>query len=114
MIRSNNFIDLRKPTTSSGGSGVTQQTINIIEQNTGTQYNVKVLYTEIEWVNGVPDRITKYTDSTKTTMVYDIHLQWLDGVPSQILINNLDDGIMTTVDLVWSNGVPISINKTED
>jgi hypothetical protein len=113
MIKSTNFIDIRKPTVSSGGGSVTQQTINIIEQNTGTQYNVKVMYTEIDWLNGVPVEVNKYDNSSKTNHIYNITLSWLDGVPTQIVINNLDDGIMTNVDLVWSNGVPISINKTE-
>jgi hypothetical protein len=46
------------------------------------------MHTEIELMDGVPDRIKTYTDSTKTTMAYDIHLQWSNGVLRQILIND--------------------------
>lgn len=107
-----NVIDLRKPAASSGG-GVSQNIINIIEQNTGTQYNVKVLYSEITWSGGIPVGVKKWTDSSKTTQVYDITITWVGGVPVQVLTNNLDDGIITTMTIVWSNGVPISINKVE-
>ncbi len=112
MIVPDNAIDLRRPATGSSG-GVTQNIINIIEQNTGTQYNVKVLHTEIEWINGVPTGVQKYTDSTKSTQVYDNVITWTDGVPTTIVTNNMDDGIITTTSIVWSNGVPISITKTE-
>jgi hypothetical protein len=46
------------------------------------------MHTEIEWIDGVPDRIQTYTDSTKTTMAYDIHLLWSKGLLRQILIND--------------------------
>jgi len=105
-------IDLRKPTASSGG-GVSQSIINIIEQNTGTQYNKKVLYSEIEWNLGVPVRVQKWASSSKLDMVYDITITWFGGVPTQVLTNNLDDGIITTMNIVWNNGVPVSINKVE-
>jgi hypothetical protein len=106
------ILDLRQ-NTSSGGGSVPQSIINIIEQNTGTQYNVKVLHSEITWANGVPTRVEKYTDSGKGTKVYDNTITWVGGVPTTIVSNNLDDGIITTTNIVWSNGVPISITKTE-
>lgn len=107
-------LDLRQSTSSGGGGSVPQSIINIIEQNTGTQYNVKVLYSEITWTNGVPTRVEKYTDSSKGTKVYDNTITWVGGVPTTIVSNNLDDGIITTTtNIVWSNGVPISINKVE-
>lgn len=112
MIVPDNVIDLRRPATGSSG-GVTQNIINIIEQNTGTQYNVKILYSEITWTNGVPTRVQKYTDSTKSTQVYDNIITWVGGVPTTIVTNNMDDGIITTTSIVWNNGVPISINKVE-
>lgn len=104
-------IDLRKST--AGGGGVSQTIINIIEQNTGTQYNVKVLYSEITWSGGVPVGVKKWTDSSKTTQVYDITITWLGGVPTQVLTNNLDDGIITTTTITWLDGVPVAVNKTE-
>ena len=104
--------DLRAPSSGSGG-GIPQSIINIIESNTGTQTNVRVLYTEIEWLDGVPVKVSKYTDSGKGTKVYDITIVWSGGVPTSVVSNNLDDGIITTINITWENGVPISINKTE-
>jgi hypothetical protein len=108
-----NVVDLRKPRSEGTSTGVGQTVINIIEQNTGTQYNKKVLYSEIEWDLGVPVRVQKWTSLDKTDRVYDITIEWVNGVPVQVLTNNLDDGIITTTAITWQNGTPISINKVE-
>lgn len=126
MITSKTFIDLR--TTISGGGTVgppgpagppgppgtiDQATLDIIEQNTNTQTNVKLLYTEIDWLNGLPSNIRKYEDNTKLNQVYDITITWANGLPSTISSNNMDDGINTITTFTWLNGVPTSITKTE-
>lgn len=110
-MRTKDVIDLR-PTTSGDGS-LSPTTINIIEQNTGTQVNVKVLYTEITWVGGLPSVVKKYTDNTKAVQVYDITLNWLDGLPITVVSINLDDNITTTTTIEWVDGVPSTINKVE-
>ena len=107
------WIDLRKPVVSGGSSGLSQTVINIIEQNTGTQVNKKVLHTELEWALGVPVRVRKWTDSGKTDQVYDVQITWLDGVPTTVLTNNLDDGIITTMTIAWLDGVPVAVSKVE-
>lgn len=99
---------------STGGTGdIPQSVINIIEQNTGTQVNIKVLYTEVDWLNGVPTSVRKYVDNTKAVQVYLITITWLNGVPTQVVSNNMDDGIITTTNITWLNGVPVTINKVE-
>ena len=102
-------LDFRNPV--SGSGGLDQQTINIIEQNTGTQVDTRVLYTEVEWLNGVPTSVRKYTDNTKAIQVYLIAITWLNGVPTQVVSNNMDDGIISTTNITWLNGVPVSIDK---
>lgn len=112
LLKGSHLIDLRKQTSTGGGSGELPQYItNIIEQNTGTQTNVPILYTEIDWINGVPDTIRKYTDSNKGTIVYTITIVWSGGVPNTITTINHDDNITTITTIYWSNGVPIQIIK---
>ena len=100
-------LDFRQQST----GGLSQSQINIIEANTGTQVDVRVGYTEVDWTNGVPTSIRKYVDDTKAVQLYLITITWVDGVPTTIVSNNMDDGIITTTTITWSNGVPISINK---
>lgn len=106
-----NIIDLRSKST---GSGLSQTTINIIEQNTGTQVNYKQLYTELEVENSVPTKIYKYEDNTKSNLLFDITISWIDSLPSTITIVNIDDSITTTISLTnWIDGIPTQINKVE-
>ena len=106
--------DFTTVSSTGGGTGdIPQSIINIIEQNTGTQVNIKVLHTEIDWSNGLPVQVRKYQDSSKLVQLYDIDITWNSGVPSQVVSNNLDDGIITTINITWLNGVPTSITKTE-
>ena len=105
------FWDFRQPT-GGGGGGLTQGQINIIEQNLGTQIDTPVGYTEIEWTNGVPTNVKKYVSSDKATMLYNVDITWVDGVPVTVTSANLDEGITTTTSISWDGGVPININKT--
>ena len=112
-MNGSNYIDLRKPTTSSGGGGgeLPQYIINYIESNTGTQVDSYVNYTEIDWLNGVPSIIRKYIDSSKATLVYTITVEWSGGVPNKITSVNHDDNLTTVTTIYWSNGLPIQIIK---
>ena len=104
------FLDFRQPT-SGGDGGLTQSQVNIIEQNLGTQIDVPVGYTEVEWANGVPVNIKKYVSSDKAIMVYNISIVWASGNPAQITSENLDEGITTVTTITWTDGVPTSVNK---
>lgn len=110
-MRGNNYIDLRQSSGSTGGGELPQYIINYIESNTGTQVNTPVNYTEIDWLNGVPSVIRKYTDSSKSTIVYTITIEWSSGVPETITSINHDDNITTVTTIYWSNGLPIQIIK---
>lgn len=106
--------DFTVASTSTGGTGeLPQSIINIIEQNTGTQIDAKILYTEIDWLNGSPSQIRKYNDSSKSIQLYEIDITWLNGLPSLVVSNNLDEGIITSTTFTWVDGVPTSITKTE-
>ena len=111
MIKGNDVIDLRKATEGSGTGELPQYIINIIEQNTGTQVNQLILYTEIDWISGNPEVIRKYNNSSKTLLLYTITITWLDGNPTTIVIINHDDSITTAISIYWSGGVPINISK---
>ncbi|MGD8305065.1 MAG: hypothetical protein PVF17_00290 [Ignavibacteria bacterium] len=105
------IIDLRSKSSS---GGLTQTTINIIEQNTGTQVNYKQLYTELEVESSVPTKIYKYEDNSKSNLLFDITINWADNLPSTITIINVDDDITTTISLTnWVDGIPTQINKVE-
>lgn len=110
-MRGNNYIDLRQSSGSTGGGELPQYIINYIESNTGTQVNAPVNYTEIDWLNGVPSVIRKYTDSSKSTIIYTITIEWSSGVPETITSINHDDNITTVTTIYWSNGLPIQIIK---
>ena len=112
IVRGSNTIDLRKTTSTGGGTGeLPQYLINIIESNTGTQVDVPIYYTEIDWLSGVPSTIRKYTDSGKGTIVYTITIEWSSGIPTTITSINHDDGITSITTIYWSNGMPIQITK---
>jgi hypothetical protein len=95
-------------------SGLSQTIINVIEQNTQTQVNKKVLFTEFTKVAGLIQQVRKYQDSTKTVQLYEVDVTWVSGLPQTIVVNNMDDGIITTTTIGWgSDGTPDSINKVE-
>jgi len=105
-------LDLRSIVSGSGELSPT--TVNIIEQNTGTQVNYKQMYTELVVTDGVPTRVYKYEDDTKTNLLFDITINWLNGVPSTVVSTNVDDSITTTTTLAnWVDGIPTQITKTE-
>jgi hypothetical protein len=106
------ILDLRSSALSGGGE-LSPTTVTIIEQNLDTQVDHKILYTEIEWLNGLPSVVRKYEDSTKTKQLFEITPTWIDGLPTQVVTNNLDDGIITTTTITWVDGVPTTINKEE-
>jgi len=96
ILKGTQVVDLRNASSTTGGTGeLPQYLINIIETNTGTQVNVPIYYTEIDWINGVPEVIRKYTDSNKGTIVYTITIEWSSGVPNTITTVNHDDNITT-------------------
>ena len=112
-MRGSEYIDLR-PLTTGGGGELSQTTINIIEQNTGTQVNIKQLFTEMVVTNGKVTRVYKYADSGKTTLLFDITINWVDELPSTIVTVNVDDTITTTTTLSnWVDGIPTNITKVE-
>ena len=112
VLKGSQLIDLRQQAGGSSGTGeLPQYLINIIESNTGTQVDVPIYYTEIDWLNGVPSVIRKYTDSSKTTLIYTITIEWSSGVPETITTINHDDNITTVTTIYWSNGIPIQIIK---
>ena len=112
MIKGNDVIDLRMVVDGGGGTGeLPQYIINIIEQNTGTQVDVPIFYTEIDWLDGVPSVVRKYDSVAKNTLVYTITFTWVGGLLENVVSVNHDDNITTTTSLFWSGGVPINITK---
>jgi hypothetical protein len=105
--------DLTVTSTSSGTGDLPQSIINIIEQNTGIQVETRIMYTEIDWINGSPSQIRKYEDSSKLNQLYEIDITWANGLPSLVATHNLDEGIITNTTFSWLDGVPILITKTE-
>ena len=110
MTKTDRVLDLRRSTVSAELPAFIQEAI---EQNAGIQVNIKQLYTEIDWLNNVPSEIRKYANSTKAVLLFTVTPTWVDGVPTQILTNNHDNGIITTTTLTWDNGVPTSVTKVE-
>jgi len=87
------------------------KTVRIIEDNTQKQVNHKEGYKEITWSNGVPARVEVWEDASKAIKLWTRDYTFTGGVPTGITIVNEDDGITVTKQIVWQNGLPVSVNK---
>ena len=89
---------------STGGGGLSQSIINIIEANTGTQTDVPIMETDFIETDGKLTQVLTYGDTGKTLLVYTINLVWTNGVPTSVVSINHDDNITKTTILTWYNG----------
>ncbi len=99
------------PPSTSGGSGISQSIINIIEANTGTQTDVFIAEVVMIETLGKLTQVLKYGDTAKTILVYTVNLTWAGDLPTVIQFINHDDNLTKTTTLTWYNGTLTNVSN---
>jgi len=115
------FVDLRN-TSGTGGTGLdgadgkSAYEIAVDYGFSGTEQewieslggSVVVGYTEIDWMNGRPETVRKYT-SNGGELLSTVTIVWVDNKPASV--TTITGSTTSTTTLYWANGVPINVTK---
>jgi len=115
------FIDLRK-TTGTGvvgedgadGKSAYEIAVDYGFSGTGQEWleslgsSVVVGYTEIDWIDGKPYIVRKYS-AQGGDLLSTVTINWVDNKP--YTITTVTGNTTSTTTLYWANGVPINVTK---